>query len=137
MGINLHSGVSTSKIEYKNAILGLGHLVVKRLITFYLHIEFIFQRLPIGKQFKEYLKIVHSFADDVIMEKYKQSNENDSTLDQNTVDKKKLVLLDLLLEAKRKGQIDLEGVREEVNSFIFAVRIKFQFMCIGKIFKII
>nr|ULR85497.1 cytochrome P450 [Spodoptera frugiperda] len=33
--------------------------------------------------------------------------------------KKRLAMLDLLLEAEEKGQIDMDGIRDEVNTFMF------------------
>lgn len=50
-----------------------------------------------------------------------QGNEGDGELRK----KKRLVFLDLLLEAYDKGEISREGVREEVDTFTFEVSRKY------------
>lgn len=35
--------------------------------------------------------------------------------------RRRVALLDLLLKAESRGEIDLEGIREEVNTFMFEV----------------
>ncbi|CAH0725105.1 unnamed protein product, partial [Brenthis ino] len=116
MGIKLNSDKSTAKTKYKNAILDMGNVVMRRLTTIYLHNDFIFNLHPLGKKFKECLNSVHSFADDVITESKKAFESNNSD---ETSGKRRLAFLDLLLEAERNGEIDLEGIRDEVNTFMF------------------
>ncbi|XP_052742428.1 cytochrome P450 4C1-like, partial [Bicyclus anynana] len=114
MGIKLDSDTSETKIEYKKAILDIGSIVMQRLTTIYLHNDIIFNLHPLGRRFAKCLDKVHSFADNVIMERKKAYGT-----EQNGGSKRRLALLDLLLEAERKGEIDLEGIREEVNTFMF------------------
>ncbi|CAB3244163.1 unnamed protein product [Arctia plantaginis] len=58
----------------------------------------------------------HSFAENVIMERKKTWKAGEQTV----IDEiGRLAMLDLLLEAESKQEIDLEGIREEVNTFMF------------------
>ncbi|OWR44670.1 cytochrome p450 CYP4S1 [Danaus plexippus plexippus] len=115
MGIRLNADKSAEKMMYKKAIMDIGQIVMKRLTTVWLHSDLIFYNMPIGKKFTKCLENVHSFADNVILERKKKyesvANEDGG--------RRRLAFLDLLLEAERNGEIDLEGVREEVNTFMF------------------
>lgn len=67
---------------------------------------------------------MHNFADNVINERRKQRGANTNEFTEaleggDMVSKKRLAMLDLLLEAEDKGEIDAEGIREEVNTFMF------------------
>lgn len=119
MGIKLDSDSSDAKLKYKSAILNIGPVVMERLTTIWLHNDFIFNLHPLGKKFKECLDSVHSFCDSVIMERKKNYDANN--FDQS-LGKRRLALLDLLLEYEKRGEIDLEGIRDEVNTFMFEVR---------------
>lgn len=58
------------------------------------------------------------------MERKKQKAEeaNSNAMEDDAFGtKKRMAMLDLLLEAESKGEIDLEGIREEVNTFMFEV----------------
>nr|ABC84370.2 cytochrome P450 [Spodoptera litura] len=120
MGTQLDSDSSTKTQEYKTAILQIGGLLMGRLTRVWLHNEYIFRKFPMGKQFEKCLEKVHPFADNVIMERKKNWKPGQSNAGEDDVGgKKRLAMLDVLLEAERKGEIDLEGIREEVNTFMF------------------
>ncbi|XP_026727614.1 cytochrome P450 4C1-like [Trichoplusia ni] len=122
MGTQLDADKSKSTVAYKNAIMEIGGLLLARLTRVWLHNEYIFRKFPIGKQFEKYLHQVRSFADNVIMERKStwKPGEGDFKEDDDSIgQKKRLAMLDLLLEAENKGEIDFEGIREEVNTFMF------------------
>ncbi|CAH2242602.1 jg2447 [Pararge aegeria aegeria] len=119
MGIKLDADKTETKVEYKKAILDIGAMVMERLTTFYLHSDFLFNLHPLGRRFAKSLAKVHSFADNVIMERKKAYDSGAVLNADNGEGKRRLALLDLLLESERKGEIDLEGIREEVNTFMF------------------
>lgn len=124
MGTQLDADKSKSTVAYKNAIMEIGGLLLARLTRVWLHNEYIFRKFPIGKQFEKYLHQVHSFADNVIMERKSawKPGQGDFKEDDDSIgQKKRLAMLDLLLEAENKGEIDFEGIREEVNTFMFEV----------------
>ncbi|CAK1581341.1 unnamed protein product [Parnassius mnemosyne] len=127
MGIQLDYDNSKSSVEYKESIKEIGNHIVNRIITFWLQVDLFFYQTPLGKHYVKCLNKVHSFADSVIMErKKKMMSQEDYSVIQNLDDnanngtKKRLALLDFLLEAEKKGEIDFEEIRDEVNTFMFA-----------------
>lgn len=121
MGTQLDSDKSASTVTYKNAITEIGTLLLSRLTRVWLHNEFLFRKFPIGRQFEKCLHTVHAFADNVITERKKTWKAGEPTVIDELGMKKRPAMLDLLLEAESKGEIDLEGIREEVNTFMFEV----------------
>ncbi|XP_013173703.1 PREDICTED: cytochrome P450 4C1, partial [Papilio xuthus] len=126
MGTQLDCDKSTSAIKYKDTIKNIGIQVIKRLTKVWLHPDIIFYQTTLGKEFNRDLVIAHSFADNVIDDrKMKRTDQEDGALLENFDDKTKesskrrLALLDLLIEAENNGEIDVEGIREEVNTFMF------------------
>ncbi|KAG7300113.1 hypothetical protein JYU34_015653 [Plutella xylostella] len=125
MGTRLDSDKSKAAVEYKSAIMDIGALAMKRLTSFWLHNKVVFSLSTIGKQFNKALKTVHSFSDNVILERKNNRTPQDqqqmsAALDGSDVGTvRRLAMLDLLLDAERQGQIQLDGIREEVNTFMF------------------
>ncbi|XP_026330084.1 cytochrome P450 4C1-like, partial [Hyposmocoma kahamanoa] len=123
MGTQLDHDKSKATVEYKTAVIEIAVAVMDRVVKFWLHNDFVYQILPVGHRFKQALKKVHSFADNVILQRKKQKADgaDSTTIEEDNIGKKRRVaLLDLLLEAESKGEINLEGIREEVNTFMFA-----------------
>ncbi|XP_050664770.1 cytochrome P450 4C1-like isoform X1 [Leptidea sinapis] len=117
MGTNLNSDkIDANRLEYKQSILDIGTLIMIRLTRFWLHPALIFNNLPIGKRFKKCLQDNNSFTDRVIEERRKKRRDTEVEVNGG---RRRMMLLDLLLDAESKGEIDLSGIKEEVNTFMF------------------
>lgn len=109
----------------------ISELLTFRVLAPWLYPDFMFQRVPAGKKQKKYLEILHGFTNRVIKEReinFKDSdveNLNDEETESGEK-KKRFALLDHLIKEKKDGNIDLEGIREEVDTFMFAVGNIFQ-----------
>lgn len=125
MGTKLDGDQTAATLDYKNAILNIGLLLLSRITKIWMHNDLIFNNSSQGKEFSKNLAIARSFADNVIMERKAQRSQNKGQVEDVTDGvgtKRRLAMLDLLLEAEEKGQIDMEGIRDEVNTFMFEVR---------------
>lgn len=111
------------KDKYKEAIEKLGNILVYRTINpLLLYNKIYFFTLTYHKQ-KRLIKTLHSVSE-IVIKKRKENALNTKTETESfhLPPKKKLALLDLLLASKENGNlIDDEGLREEVDTFIFAV----------------
>ncbi|RZC39472.1 p450 domain containing protein, partial [Asbolus verrucosus] len=116
MGISLNLENETIK-NYKKSILVLGQIFLYRAVRPWLYNDKIFRFS--WKSFTAYkhVKILHNFTQNVIKERKKAFK---STTKSSYMNKKRLAMLDLLLTAKEEGaNIDDEGIREEVDTFLF------------------
>ncbi|XP_075979841.1 cytochrome P450 4C1-like [Anticarsia gemmatalis] len=122
MGTKLDGDQSAATINYKNAILNMGLLLLSRITKVWLWTDFMFYKSSQGKEFSGLLDTARSFADNVIMDRKAQRAENkvvEVSADAEFGTKRRLAMLDLLLEAEERGEIDMEGIRDEVNTFMF------------------
>ncbi|KAJ8940827.1 hypothetical protein NQ318_003075 [Aromia moschata] len=103
---------------YFTTIHQIGKVLMYRLKRPWLYPKYPYFIFPAGMMEK---KILHAFTNTVIREK----SENFETLEEteneefNYEKRKKLAMLDLLLNAKLNGLIDDKGIQDEVNTFIF------------------
>lgn len=86
--------------------------------------EFIFKLSSAGRRQKEVLKILHQFTDSVIVERRKElaskTGEQTHNEDDDVGVKRKLALLDVLLQATINGEpLTNMDIREEVDTFMF------------------
>lgn len=125
MGTKLDSDQTSATVDYKNAILNIGIQMLSRITRIWMHNDVIYKNSPQGKEFAKTLSVARAFADNVIMDRKAQRAENKGAEEAEASDgigtKKRMAMLDLLLEAEEKGQIDMEGIRDEVNTFMFEV----------------
>ncbi|XP_063905559.1 cytochrome P450 4c3-like [Zophobas morio] len=108
---------------YKKAIYDIGEILAYRFIHPWCMAE-IGNLLFNSSFFKERkaVNILHQFTREVIEEKEKNFVDTDLPKEEHDVykGKRKLAMLDLLLSAKKNGRIiDNEGIREEVDTFMF------------------
>ncbi|XP_063395272.1 cytochrome P450 4C1-like [Cydia fagiglandana] len=128
MGTKLDSESSSAGRTYKDAIIKLGVYAVHRAQRVWLYPDLIFPWTRLGRKQQKILDLMRSFRDSVI-DKRRESNQfknmllevaNDSDEQEiNVAGKKRLAMLDLLLQAERDGIIDANGIGEEVDTFMF------------------
>ncbi|CAH0592586.1 unnamed protein product [Chrysodeixis includens] len=125
MGTRL--GDDTTEVKtYKKAILDLGGIFYERLIRIYLYIDCLYYLTPLGRKQKKYLAAVHSFTENVIEQRKEyiekngiNFNEQDDEDSFSYKKQKTTAMLDLLISAEKDGLIDREGIKEEVDTFMF------------------
>ncbi|XP_015179359.1 PREDICTED: cytochrome P450 4C1-like isoform X2 [Polistes dominula] len=137
MGIQL-TGNSKLESKYLNAVHVYGSIVAYRSFRPWYLFDAIFAFSSLAKVEKETLKTLHSFSRNIIAERkrfHKQTNgeylkileniEKDDLSNENPEKsdlqmKNRLSMLDLLIAASWNDKlIDEEGIREEVDTFIF------------------
>ncbi|XP_047355523.1 cytochrome P450 4C1-like isoform X2 [Vespa velutina] len=140
MGTSLR-GTGEFETKYRHAVHDFGKIAVYRVARPWYHSDTIFALSQRGKQQKELLKTLHGFSKKIIAERilfHEQTNgkylQNVEEMDENQIFyeetdennknpifKKRLALLDLLIAASlNDNQIDEEGIREEVDTFMAA-----------------
>ncbi|XP_046742320.1 uncharacterized protein LOC124408984 [Diprion similis] len=122
--------------EYRSCVSEIGDIALYRLLRPWWHLEWMFK---ISQKFKEQvraLKVLHGFSTNIINDRKRYHDEtggrflkglggdSDSSIydfnDENVKGKRRLAMLDLLISAsRREGSISDEGIREEVDTFIF------------------
>lgn len=91
---------------------------------------YMFSLSPTGREQNKLVKILHGFSTSIIEEREANFVEPTSIPSDEDVykSKRRLAMLDLLLSAKKAGvPIDHEGIREEVDTFMFEVRLRCKF----------
>ncbi|KAL2713684.1 cytochrome P450 4C1-like [Vespula squamosa] len=140
MGIALR-GMGEFAAKYREAVHTFGRSVVYRVTRPWYHFDTIFALSQRGRSQKELLKTLHGLSRKIIAErklfheqtkgKYlrnvEEMDENQifsEKIDENNqspIFKKRLAMLDLLIAASLEdNQLDDEGIREEVDTFMFA-----------------
>ncbi|XP_031850007.2 cytochrome P450 4C1 [Nomia melanderi] len=119
--------------KYRNAVYEMGRTLVYRFIRPWFFYDFFFSLSPQGWLQAKLLKILHGFTTKIIKERMEYhdktdgkfltgiDNEKKKSEDDNFygIRKRRLAMLDLLIAAHRRNEIDLEGIREEVDTFMF------------------
>ncbi|XP_065659338.1 cytochrome P450 4V2-like [Hydra vulgaris] len=123
MGVKLNAQ-SQPDSDYVTAINILSEEIPRRFKYPWLWPDIIYKHLSCGKRYYKALDVAHKLSLDVINERIKTRFQNESEVisdkneaDLRTVEKK--FFLDLLLDIYKKGEIDTEGIQEEVDTFMF------------------
>lgn len=124
MGTTMQDDIESIANKYSEAIEIVGVSVIERLVAVWLHIDCIFKLSKLARIQKKALENLHVFTLRIIKERRNHLKLNNINLFDDTCDKGnkgKLAMLDLLFEHQKLGNIDNEGIREEVDTFMFEV----------------
>ncbi|KAL3269988.1 hypothetical protein HHI36_009044 [Cryptolaemus montrouzieri] len=103
---------------YKKNVLNMGQIVINRVIRPWCDYDLVYRFTRLYREEKRIVKLLHTFSHTVI-EKRREMNSNNK-LSYNNDTRRRKRLLDLLLQAKEQGaDIDHDGIREEVDTFMF------------------
>ncbi|CAH0554653.1 unnamed protein product [Brassicogethes aeneus] len=120
MGIKLDFHDEENK-NYKQAVYEIGQLFLERLLRPWLWRDIFYYFLTKnGLREKKLVKMLHKYTNKVINEKSKKFEPFEVDRDNCYSRRKNMALLDILLNEKfTNGNIDDEGIREEVDTFMF------------------
>ncbi|KAL1445549.1 hypothetical protein MTO96_029148 [Rhipicephalus appendiculatus] len=130
MGTSISAQINENS-PYVNAVNRVGELFLERLMRPLLQIDFIYNFTASGRDFRQCIDVIHSFARKVIEERktelQKEVNEGTLKLDSSSESefgiKRRRPFLDLLIleHLKNDKYITKEDMREEVDTFMFGI----------------
>lgn len=102
-----------------------GELLFKRMINPLLAFDFLFQRTGLWRELRTQLEVIHTVMEQVIEQRAmqlqaEQDQEKLMEIEEGEEQRRPRMLLDLLLLANQSRQ----QIRDEVNTFVFAVSVK-------------
>lgn len=109
--------------SYFEAVKSISQASFDRSNCVYFWSDWIFFHSPTGRRFMESVKVLNDFTQKAISScQAEMRNEGQKTKDSSSGLEEKLPFLKLLLENLKsyKPEIDMDGIQEEVSSFIFA-----------------
>lgn len=101
----------------------ITEIIFKRSFNFIIRRDFIYRFTSVYRREQELLKVLHGFTSSVIKARRQELLKNEATEDHvnDSGVKRKLALMDLLLQATIDGQpLNDIDIREEIDTFMFA-----------------
>ncbi|XP_043271742.1 cytochrome P450 4c3-like isoform X2 [Venturia canescens] len=119
MGYHINAQTNLNN-EYVTSVEKMTAIIQTRFTNIWMSMDVIFNRTSMGKVHQEALDVIHGFVNRVISErKAEWKLKHDGNFNESS--KKRLALLDMLLEYSQNGAIlSDEDIKDEVNTFMFA-----------------
>uniref|UniRef100_UPI003B50743C cytochrome P450 4C1-like n=1 Tax=Harmonia axyridis TaxID=115357 RepID=UPI003B50743C len=100
-------------IDYRQNLRKMGKIIIERITKFFYRFDFIYRWTDLAHEEKVVTQSLHRFSETVIRRRKVMRRGS-------TIERKRLAMLDLLLQYKEEGaDIDDLGIREEVDTFLF------------------
>ena len=124
MGVEMNS-VGSPDTEHLSVVKNVKifkEMMLSRMLNPILFIDFIYKLTSNGKTFYKAVDELNNFCVDVINQRIR-SRKSLQCSDEECLGgggRKKRVLMDTLLDLYDQGGIDIDGIQEEINTFMFA-----------------
>ena len=110
--------------DYVKTVGTLGHHLLVRTFQPLFWSSYIYSLTSYGKQFYKSLKSIHEYTISAINKRIAIHSENEQLNNYTVTDKasrtkRNVCFIDTLIESYQKGDIDIDGIREEVDTFVF------------------
>ena len=110
--------------DYVKTVSTLGHHLLVRTFQPLFWSSYIYSLTSYGKQFYKSLKSIHEYTISAINKRIAIHSENEQLNNYTVTDKasrtkRNVCFIDTLIESYQKGDIDIDGIREEVDTFVF------------------
>ncbi|XP_017132321.2 uncharacterized protein LOC108149343 [Drosophila elegans] len=105
--------------EYRNAIHAIEEVLIQRVCNPLMYYNWYFFLYGDYRKHAEKLRIVHDFSSRIIERKRQQFQKKQLGKKDEFGKKQRYAMLDTLLAAEAEGQIDHQGICDEVNTFMF------------------
>ncbi|XP_050674365.1 cytochrome P450 4C1-like [Leptidea sinapis] len=119
MGTSMRNGIKEVIDKYFKAIHIFGNCMVQRFSRVWLFFDFIFAFTRNAFVQNRIVKNLHEFTDNIIRERKELYSRGLVDVDEVLNNNGRLAMLDLLLQEETQGRIDMQGIREEVDTFMF------------------
>lgn len=116
--------VQPNRGEYKRAIYKFGELFIYRHLRPWLKLPLIRKMSSVSQEVDETVDVLHDFSTSIIQDRKKAFAEFRNQTKQLA---KRMSLIDLLLDAENNDEIEIDdnGIREEIDTFMFEVNTLF------------
>ncbi|XP_052853453.1 probable cytochrome P450 4ac1 [Drosophila gunungcola] len=105
--------------EYRKAIYAFEEVLIQRVCNPLMYYDWYFFLFGNYRKHAEKLRIVHDFSSRIIERKRQQFQQKQLGEVDEFGKKQRYAMLDTLLAAEAEGQIDHQGICDEVNTFMF------------------
>ncbi|XP_016976663.2 probable cytochrome P450 4ac1 isoform X1 [Drosophila rhopaloa] len=105
--------------EYRKAIYAFEEVFIQRACNPLMYYDWYFFLYGDYRKHSEKLRIVHDFSSRIIQRKRQQFKQKQLGKVDEFGKKQRYAMLDTLLAAEAEGQIDHQGICDEVNTFMF------------------
>lgn len=112
MGVRINAQSNPTN-DYVRAVMSQSEIVFGRFLNPFMP-DWWFNRTTLGRQEQKNIETLHRFTMEVIQQKMSNDNFNCSE-----ASRKRFVFIDLLVNQYHNAKIEIEDIREEVDTFMF------------------